>query len=598
MFKKMKLKKYLLTVFSVIILLSAIMTTVSTVGFLKTKGSMNVFIDDVLGAETAVSTCRIEANIAARELREMVITEDPQRRKELKNRIDEAIKNIHEAIRTFKATYGEEDGLAKQYEDVFTRWFDIASNVMAEIDAGNKDKAIKMIQSECSPALRDMVGIVKQISAKTEEQKITSEKHTQAMIMALIIITAVLFLIVAVFSIIFAAKTTNNIVGGTKQLQDVVYELSKGNLHANMDYEGENEFADLAERLNFSLKELAKYVETIDYTMTEFSKGNFAAETSVEFLGDFAHIQKSVGEFQFKMNDTLREMDEASAQVNAGSNQVASGSQALAQGATEQASSVQELSDTITEISSQITQTAEFSKNANELGVQAGEVIEKSRLEMNQMMEAIKDIAVSSENIQKIIKVIDDIAFQTNILALNAAVEAARAGSAGKGFAVVADEVRNLAQKSAEAAQNTTELIESSLMQVSKGEKLANNTNEAFANVASYAQDILQMVAKIAKASDEQSVSIVQISQSVDQISSVVQMNSATSEESAASSEELSSQAGIMKSLIDQFVLMDTSNQRASHMEAASSMYEISSKPSAYETSMEDDISFHYGDKY
>ncbi len=202
----------------------------------------------------------------------------------------------------------------------------------------------------------------------------------------------------------------------------------------------------------------------------------------------------------------------------------------MAQGATEQASSVQELSATIADISEHISNTADFSKQANELGVQAGSVVERSKEEMSHLIDAIRDIATASEHIQKIIKAIDDIAFQTNILALNAAVEAARAGNAGKGFAVVADEVRNLAQKSAEAAKNTTELIENSLEHVAKGEQLAESTGEAFTEVAKYSDDILAMVAKIADASQEQALSISQISQGVDQISSVVQMNSATSE--------------------------------------------------------------------
>lgn len=338
---------------------------------------------------------------------------------------------------------------------------------------------------------------------------------------------------------------------------DAVTALSKGDLKAHMDYKGDNEFGELAEKMNFSFAELDRYVNAIDFGMGEFSKGNFTCESPIQFLGDFKSIQASMERFQQKMNDTLVDLEVASSQVSAGSSQVADGAQALAQGATEQASSVQELSATIADISEHISNTADFSKQANELGVQAGSVVERSKEEMSHMIDAIRDIATASENIQKIIKAIDDIAFQTNILALNAAVEAARAGNAGKGFAVVADEVRNLAQKSAEAAKNTTELIENSLEHVAKGEKLAESTGEAFTEVAKFSDDILAMVAKIADASQEQALSISQISQGVDQISSVVQMNSATSEQSAAASEELSGQAVFMKSLIEQFQLKE-----------------------------------------
>lgn len=558
MFKKMKLKPYLLTVFSIIIVLAAIITSIGTVGLLKTKDNMQVFIDKTLGAESAVKTCRIEANIAARDLREMVITDNPQDYAKLKERIGESIDTINEQISVFKQTHGETDGLAQKYEDAFEIWFNIATKAINQIEKGNKDAAKEIVLNECSPALNNLVEIVKEINTQIDEDKAASEDSAQKLIFTFIIISIISFMLVLIISLYFAMKTTTNITSTTNKVKEAVLELSKGNLKANIEYEAKNEFGELAERMNFSFQELSKYVDAIDYGMSEFSKGNFTCECPITFLGDFAHIQKSIENFQAKMNNTLVELDMASAQVSAGASQVADGAQALAQGATEQASSVEELSATIADISHQISQTAEYSEKANTLGKQAGEVVQKSQVEMKQMMKAIKDIASASENIQRIIKAIDDIAFQTNILALNAAVEAARAGNAGKGFAVVADEVRNLAQKSAEAAKDTTELIENSLQHVSHGELLAASTDAAFEEVAKYAEDILGMVAKIAQASNEQSLSISQISQGVDQISSVVQMNSATSEESAAASEELSGQAGVMKSLIDQFELSQT----------------------------------------
>ncbi|MEG2769394.1 MAG: methyl-accepting chemotaxis protein, partial [Oscillospiraceae bacterium] len=246
-----------------------------------------------------------------------------------------------------------------------------------------------------------------------------------------------------------------------------------------------------------------------------------------------------------------------SEQVASGSDQVSSGAQALSQGATEQASSIEELSATIQAVSNQIKDNANNAKMASELSSMAGKEVQNGNEHMQSMIVAMEDISSTSNKIGKIIKTIDDIAFQTNILALNAAVEAARAGSAGKGFAVVANEVRNLAGKSAEAAKNTTSLIESSINAVANGTKIADETAMSLKVVVEKSNLVLQKVEEIAEASAEQANSVVQITTGVDQISAVIQTNSATAEESAAASEELSSQSQMLKDLVGKFTLRE-----------------------------------------
>ncbi len=244
-------------------------------------------------------------------------------------------------------------------------------------------------------------------------------------------------------------------------------------------------------------------------------------------------------------------------QVDAGAKQVANSSMALSQGATEQASSVQELSASIAEVSQNVKKNAEDAEKAKVLSERSGEIMQASVADMELTRQAMDEITATSKDISKVIKAIDDIAFQTNILALNAAVEAARAGAAGKGFAVVADEVRNLSQKSAEAAKSTTLLIENSISAVEKGTALVNKTNTSFTELAAQASEVNMLVKQISTQAQEQAAAISQISIGIEQVSSVVQMNSATSEETAAASEELSSQANYLKESTGKFKIRE-----------------------------------------
>jgi len=255
------------------------------------------------------------------------------------------------------------------------------------------------------------------------------------------------------------------------------------------------------------------------------------------------------------LNSMFVDINTVAGQVHSGSKQIADGSQELAQGSTEQAASIEQLSSSVSDIALKTKDNADMASRAAALAGEIKKSAEGGNRHMDAMMEAVKEINQSSQNISKVIKVIDDIAFQTNILALNAAVEAARAGQHGKGFAVVAEEVRNLASKSAEAARETGEMIQNSMEKAGLGSRIANETAASLAEIVTGINESDQLVSEIAKSSKEQSFGIGQINRGIDQVAQVIHQNSASAEESAAASEEISSQSRLLEELISKFKL-------------------------------------------
>ncbi len=429
------------------------------------------------------------------------------------------------------------------------------TDLLLQNTKSSREEAYGLFTNNYIPTFDKIVEILVDFSdsaaKNAEQQKIDAQAaKDRAWLLAFICSGAAIFFVIVIVILI-----RSSILKPVKEIMRVYAEMAQGNMSVQVDYESRDELGLMAKLIQKANNMQSTILRDVIHKFSLIAQGDMRIKVEMDYPGDFAALKTAMQTTADNLNETLTIINNAAEQVSTGASQVSGGAQLLAVGSTEQAASLEEIGVTITTVSEQAGKNASNVQMAAEYVTQAGNGVNKSYAHMEQLKKAMDNIDSASAQIASITKVIDDIAFQTNILALNAAIEAARAGSAGKGFAVVADEVRNLAAKSAEAAQKTTELIEHTTATISEGTKLTELTAAVLSDVRVKAGLVNESIAKIEQASLEQTAAIEQVKKAITEVSAVVQTNAATAEENSATSEEMASQAAALRGEVAKFVL-------------------------------------------
>ena len=501
-----------------------------------------------------------EMQAARGDILNAILESDVEESAEYIDKAKESLRNMRATFpvirNSFKGDIAMVDRVDKRLQEAIV----YRDKVFALVETGKTDEAYEVMKSSYIPVLNQMADLLQQIAdvAAHNAQDMVKEgeyAQTSAIIVIMLIMT---------FSIVSAALLgiyiSNSIRKPVKEIEDAAQQLANGQLDGVcVSYTSRDELGKMSDSIRDLISYQKTIIEDISDILGDMSEGNFKVQSNVNeyYMGHYDRILVSMWGLRDKLSDTLWRISQSARQVANGSEQVSSGAQILAIGAEEQADSIEKLAIAVNEISEQVRVTKENADKARNQTDRAGAQVSESNQQMQEMISAMNIISERSDEIYKIVKTIQDIAFETNLLALNASVEAARVGELGTGFAVIAREIRSLADKTAMASKNTTALIKESVAAVKNGEKVAHTAADSLLQVIECTKQVIFMVDRIASATENQHKSISNITAEVRQVSDVVQNNASISEELAAASEELSTQTQMLDHMIGQFQLYE-----------------------------------------
>ena len=558
--RNMKLKSRLLLSYAVVIAICLSASVAALFLMNRIGDNLSSFYKNNYTVTVYVWMAKREMQAARGDILNAVLDSDAEESMQFIENAKESLRNMRATFPVIRKSFKGDIAMVDRVDELLQQAIVYRDQVFGLVETGKTDEAYEVMKSNYVPILNQMADLLQQIADVAGENAQTMVKEGEYAQTSAIIVIMLIMALSIMAAALLGIYISNSIRKPVKEIEDAAVQLANGKLDGvHVTYMSRDELGQMSDSIRDLISYQKTIIEDISYILGDMSEGNFKVQSNVNeyYMGHYDRILVSMWGLRDKLSDTLWRISQSARQVANGSEQVSSGAQILAIGAEEQADSIEKLAIAVNEISEQVRVTKENADKARNQTDRAGAQVSESNQQMQEMISAMNIISERSDEIYKIVKTIQDIAFETNLLALNASVEAARVGELGTGFAVIAREIRSLADKTAMASKNTTALIKESVAAVKNGEKVAHTAADSLLQVIECTKQVIFMVDRIASATENQHKSISNITAEVRQVSDVVQNNASISEELAAASEELSTQTQMLDHMIGQFQLYE-----------------------------------------